>query len=252
MTENFIDAEIVSNRSASSAQTAFAVTNIENKQRRSKVWRSNGYWNIQAGVNDTIIFRETSLTNLTATIAFGEYTSSTSFFIAIKTSLEAIGASTYTITHTTDFKIQIASNGSGGGGIFELITTHASFNAENELGFANTSDFTGGLTYQGDFLRIHGSEGEWIRWDMGLSSNPSVFILTGPRNRALKISPTAVIKLQGNETNNWSSPNYEKTLTYDDSVIIESSDTGLHANSLRDWRLSIIDQNPVLLNWKVS
>lgn len=245
MTENFIDADIISNRVASSAQTSFPVTNIENKQRRSKVWRSNGYWNIQAGVNDTIIFRETTLTNLTATIAFGEYTSATSFFAAIKTALEAVGASTYTITHTNDYKIQISSNGAGGGGIFELITTNASFNADDEIGYANTTDFTGSLTYQGDFLRIHGSEGEWIRWDMGLSSNPQTFILTGPRNRALKISPTATIKLQGNETNNWTSPSYEKTLTYDDSVIIETSTTGLHTNSLRYWRLLINDQNPL-------
>lgn len=245
MTENFIDSEIIASRVASSAQASFPITNIENKQRRSKVWRSAGYWNIISGTNDTIIFRETALTNLTATIADGEYTSASSFFAAIKSALEAVGASTYTVSHTTDYKIQITSNGSGGGGIFELIVTNVGFTAEAELGYANTTDFTGALTYQGDFLRIHGSEGEWIRWDMGLSSNPQAFIMTGPRNRALKISPTAIIKLQGNETNNWTSPSYQATLTYDDSVIIKSSTTGLHTNSLRYWRLSIQDQNPL-------
>jgi hypothetical protein len=245
MTENFVDADVISNRVASSAQSAFPVSNIENKQRRSKVWRTNGYWNIEAGVNDVIIFQETAATPLTATIADAEYTSSTAFFAAIKTALEAAGASTYTVAHSSELKISITSDGAGGGNIFELLTTSGSFTAEDEIGFSSATDFTGALTYTGDFLKIHGSEGEWIRWDMGISSNPQAFILTGPRNRELKISPTATIKLQGNETNSWASPSYEQTLTYDDSVIIQSSTTGLHTEALRYWRINIIDQNPL-------
>jgi hypothetical protein len=245
LSQNFIDPEVIPTRTASSEQASFPVVNIENKQRRSKVWRSAGFWNIQVGVNDTIIFRESIGVDLTATVAFGQYTNAASFFAAIKTALEAVGASTYTVTHTSDFKIQISSNGSGGGGIFELRTMDLNFTLEDEIGYTNASNFTGALTYQGDFLRIHGSEGESILWDMGLSSNPQYFVLTGPRNRQLKISPTAIIKLQGNETNAWGTPSYEKVLTYDDSVIVEFNDTGLHTTELRYWRLNIIDQNPL-------
>lgn len=244
MTENFIDTDVISNRVVSSEQTAFPVSNVENKQRRSKVWRSNGYWDIQLASNDVIIFRETTAIDLTATIATNEYTSSTTFFAAIKAALESAGASTYTVAYDSEFKIVITSNGSGGGGIFELITSSASFTTEDEIGYS-TTDFTGALTYTGDFLRIHGVEGEWIRWDMGISSNPQSFIMTGPRNKPLKISSTAVITLQGNETNSWASPSYEQILTYDDSVIIQTSETGLHTEALRYWRLQIQDQNPL-------
>lgn len=244
LSENFIDPDVIPNRFSSSAQTSFPFTNIENKQRRSKVWRSAGYWSVTS-LNNKIIFRETALTNLEATIAIGEYTTKQAFFSAIKTALEAAGASTYTITHTIDFKISIESNGLGGGGIFELITTDLDFTSRNELGFSNQSDFTGSLIYQSDFLRIHGTLGEWFLWDMGLSSNPQYIVITGPRNRQLKISPTAIIKIQGSETNAWDSPSYEETLTYDDSIVIKFNIDGLYSEALRYWRLNIIDQNPL-------
>jgi hypothetical protein len=243
--ENFIDPDVVSNADVSSEQAAFPAMNAYNKQRRSKVYRSNGYWKVISGEN-TIIFRETTAVDLTATITAGEYTSTTSFLAAVKSALEVPGASTYTVSvDTTSGKIKIASNGAGGGGILELIWSDpGSLDIAAMLGF-DTVDSTGALTYTADALRIHTEE--WFLWDMGISSNPTGFIVVGPRNRPIKISPSATIKLQGNETNTWASPSYETTVPYDDRVFLVMDAAGLHTEALRYWRFQIIDKdNPNL------
>jgi hypothetical protein len=246
---NYVDSEKLANGYVSSANPSFPITNVYNKQRRSKVWRSAGYFNVTSS-NNQIIFRETSAgPNLTATITEDEYTSIALMCTAIKTALEAVGDSTYTVTNSssTNFKFRIVSNGSGGDGVFKLMCTDAGFTASELLGFDDSEDLTGALTYNADILTIStGPTGEeWIKWDLGISSLPSAFIMIGSRNRAIKISPSAVIKLQGNETDEWSAPSFEETLTYDDSVIYALSLTTLHTEALRYWRVLIEDQNPL-------
>jgi hypothetical protein len=240
--DNYIDT--VFNSFYSSQQAAFPVLNIYNKQRRSKVWRSNGYWKIPPAAN-SIVFRETTGVDLTATLASTEFTSGTSFRAAIKAALEAVGSSTYTVSlDTTTQKIKIASDGSGGGGIFELRWTSATLMADI-LGYDQTINLSGSLNYVADDLRIHTSE--WLLWDMGISSNPKALAIIGPRNSPIKISPSATIKLQANETNVWTSPSYEQVLTYNDEIILLTNPAGLHTEALRYWRLEIIDvDNPNL------
>jgi hypothetical protein len=238
--DNFIDTDVVFNSFFSSEQTAFPTLNIYNKQRRSKVWRSNGYWKIPDAAN-SIVFRETTGVDLTATLASTEFTSGTSFRAAIKAALELVGASTYTVSlDVSTQKIKIASDGSGGSGIFELRWVSAPLMADI-LGFDETVNLSGALNYVADDLRIHTSE--WFVWDMGISSNPKALAIIGPRNLPIKISPSAIITLQGNETNVWTSPSYEQELTYNDEVILLTSDAGLHTEALRYWRLEIVDRD---------
>lgn len=240
MSTNLVDLDVVSNDFVSSEQASFPVTNVYNKQRRSKVWRSNGYWEILSPDN-VIIFRESVGVDLTATVAVGQYVSTTAFLTAVKTALELVGASTYTVvTDTVTGKIKITSDGAGGGGIFQLMWTNVlSQGLANIMGFDITADQTGALTYLAGELHI--STGEWIKWDFGISSNPTTFIMIGPRNKPLKITPGATITLQGNETDVWSAPSYETVLTYDDSVISKFTDAGLHTEALRYWRILIED-----------
>jgi hypothetical protein len=243
--DNFLSVDIISNSYASSEQAAFPAANVYNQQRRSKVWRSDGYWEIVSGDN-TIVFQETIAVDLTATVAAGEYTSTTSFLAAVKTALEDVGASTYTVTQdATTKKIRIQSNGAGGGGILTLRWTHAnSADMAAVMGFDTASDQTGALNYLADELRIHTSE--WLKWDFGISTNPQAFVLIGARNEPIKITPSSVLKLQGNETDVWTSPSYETTLTYHDQAITKFSTSGLHTSALRYWRLSIVDRdNPL-------
>ncbi len=238
---NFLDTSLVSHQTQSSEQTAFPASNMFNFQRRSKVWRSNGYWEITSS-NNTIIFRETLAVDLTATVTAGEYTSSTALYTAIKSALEAVGDSTYTVsTDATTLKVKIASNGSGGGGVFQIDWVNSTMGST--LGFATTEEDTGALTYTADELKIHTSE--WVKWDFGISTLPKAFCLIGSRNSPIKISPSATLKLQGNETDIWTDPSSEITLTYEDDVIYSINSAGLWDEALRFARLLIQDtDNP--------
>jgi hypothetical protein len=245
LSENYVDSASLSTYSKSSEQSSFPATNTFAGKRRSKVWRSNGYWNITGGSN-TIIFQETSGVNLTATVAAAEYTSTTSFLAAIKTAFQAVGGSVYTVTKdATSQKITIASNGAGGGNILKLMWTNASSAAmAGILGYSTSADDTGALTYAADLIRNCTSE--WIKWDFGTSANPKAFVLLGDRASAIKISPLATVTLQGNITDTWTSPVYSQTVAYDERAMTLFSTTGLHTSALRYWRLLISDlDNPL-------
>lgn len=243
--ENYIDLDYLASTDVSSEKAAFPVVNAYNSQRRSKVWRSDGYFNVTSS-NNEIVFRETSGgPDLTATIAEDEYTSLSAMCAAIKAALEAVGDSTYTVTNVLadGYKFKIVSNGAGGTGIFHLMCSDGGFTAASILGFDTSSDLTdASLTKTADFLRINTSE--WIEWDLGIATNPSSFALIGPRNKPLEFSPNAVIKLQANHTDNWISPPWEKILTYSDFSLFETSDTGLANDEYRFWRVVFQDQNP--------
>lgn len=239
--DNFLDLNVISQLTYSSEQTNFPVLNAFNLQRRSKVWRTNGHWGIDA-TNNTIIFRETSAVDLTATVAESDYSDSTSFFAAIKTAMEAVGGSTYTVeSDSTTLKVKITSNGVGGGGIFEVDWVNSTIS--DVLGFHSSEEDTGALSYIADILKIHTDE--WIKFDFGVSNLPTAFALIGSRNEPIKISPSATFELLGNETDNWSSPTGQATLTYDDEVIFVADGNGLWPEALRYARLRIIDSSNV-------
>jgi len=232
--ENFSDLATIT---SSSEQTAFPLSNAFNAQRRSKIWRSNGFWSVTSS-NNTIVFSEGG-GNLTATIAVDDYTSSTSFYAAIVAALEAAGAGTYTVySDATNLKITIQQLT---GGTFSLLWTDAATTAADLLGYSDAADDTGGLIYTADALVIGTSE--WVTWDFGVSSNPQAFALIGGRNESIQISPSATITLYGNETNNWSSPSQTVSLSYDDNAIYSSAAAGLwgSGNAYRYARLEIID-----------
>lgn len=242
--ENYIDLDYLASTAVSSEKAAFPVSNAYNSQRRSKVWRSDGYFNITSS-NNQIVFRETVGVDLTATLTVAEYTSLADMCTEIKAALEAVGASTYTVTNVLadGFKFKIVSNGSGGGGVFHLMCTDVNFTAASILGFDTAANITSAsLTRTADFLRINTSE--WIEWDLGIATNPSSFALIGPRNEPLKFSPSATIKLQANHTDTWNSPPWETTLTYNDFSLFKTSDAGLADDEYRFWRVLIQDQNP--------
>lgn len=237
MNLNYLNSSTLFGTTYSSQLAIAPVTNILDRVRRSKVWRSAGQWEITSS-NNVIIFQETIGVNLTATVAASTYTTDALFLAAIKTAMQAVGTHTYTVARdTTTNKIKITANT----GTFRLICTSASFTLASVIGFSTASDKTGALTYTADTLKIHTSE--FIRWDLGTSSNPKAFILVGLRNTAIKLSPTATITLQGSSTDVWTSPQYSQVLTYDEEAICQFSDTGIHTSGLRYWRLYIQDQS---------
>lgn len=237
---NYVDLDILANSDVSSEQTAFPVTNAYNRLRRAKVWRSNGQYIVDS-TNNGIVFRETAGgPDLTATLTAGTY-QRTAFLTEIKTALELVGASVYTVTFETSLKIKIASDGAGGDGTFSLRFADVASTAYDLLGFDNVN-LTGSLNYTADSIRIHSEES--ITWDLGVDSDPKAFCLIDARNTPLSISPTATVTLQGNHTNVWTSPVYSQALTYDDRILHIINDDGIAGTQLRYWRVKFVDQNP--------
>jgi hypothetical protein len=241
LNRNYSFGDTLANRVVSSADSLFPVTNLDDIYRRFKCWRTAGYFNIQSGSN-TIVFRESVGVDLTATITVDEYVSDTLFIAAIKSALDAAGASTYTVSrNSTTKKLTITSDGLGGGGIFELrFATSTAIAAI--LGFDDTN-LSGALTYVADEIAIHTEE--FITWDMGVPLNPTDFVMAGLRNDFLKTSPNATIRLEGNHTNSWSSPAYTQNISFDDRLLYLHDADGLHTEPLRYWRFYIQDKkNP--------
>lgn len=244
MNNNYVTAETLNAFTYSSQLAAAPATNVYDKIRRSKVWRSAGQWEITSA-NKTIKFKETGGgSTLTATIAEATYTTDATFLTAIKTALEVAGDSTYTVTRdTTSQKIKITSNGGGGGGHFQLLCTDVLFTACDVLGYSTGADLTGALTYTAANLRIHTSE--WLKFDLGTQLLPEAFAIIGGNVNGLKLSSTATIKLQGNETDVWTAPSYDETLTWNADCIASVDQTGLHTGGLRYWRLHIVDRDNI-------
>lgn len=242
LSQNYADPEVYANLIYSSQQTNFPASNVMAKIRRSKVWRSNGYWNVTSS-NNVLIFRDVSGgSDKTATIAEGEYTSTTTFMAAVDAALEAAGSANYTVTQSSALKFVITSDLSGGATHFELRFAHASNTCESLLGF-DSAHYTGASSYTSDFLRINTSERIVI--DLGLPTNINDVVITGFRNRAIKLSPTGVYKIEGNTTNAWNTPEFSQTLDYNDNTLVSLSDEGLHTGPLRYWSISLTDQNPL-------
>lgn len=241
--ENFLDPATIASATQSSQRTGYPASNCYD-DKRYKPWRSAGYWLIESGSN-TIVFREAVGVDLTATVAAAAYTTTAALLAALKAAFEAAGVATYTVSQdTTTGKIKILSALDGGATVFQLKWTNiASADMAGILGFDTASDDTGAAFYVADDLRIHTQE--FLTWDLGIPTNPKAFAAIGARNRQLKISSTAVIKLQGCSTSNFAAPEFESVVPYFDYVIALENGDGLHTSGLRYWRLYIEDvSNP--------
>lgn len=239
--KNYLETDLLNSTTVSSEDASFPYLNLLDKYRRSKKWRSAGAWAVDSS-NNVLVFRETTGVDLTATVAAANYSSSTSFCAAIKTALQAVGASTYTVTiDSTTKKLKIQSNGSGGGGLFQIKSTNVSSAGFcNLVGFSTSVDKTGALIYSADNLKI--SSGEWFKWDLGAPGNPRAFILTASGTSLIQFSPNATITLQANATDVWTSPQFSMNLNWDQKQIVAFDKDGLGGGAgFRFWRLLIND-----------
>lgn len=245
---NYLDEDYVAQRRESSEKAAYPASNVYDLQRRTRVWRSDGFFLVVDGEN-SIVFQEQAGVNLTALVAPGEYATPTLFFAAVKTALEAAGVATYTVDTAASGKIRIASNLGGGATVFRLMTTAVAFAEMAEiLGFGTDTDFTGASTYTADVLRMHSEE--WLEWDLGFPTNPGAFLLASDRNSPLKITPNCAVRLQGNWTRDWTAPAVDLEVPYDEFVLgLWDFTNGLAGSSypsgFRYWRVQFVDpSNP--------
>lgn len=228
---------------ASSSNVNYPVSNIS-KYFRNKTWRSKGTGNFVISTNNKIDFKESALgSELTATITAGTYTSTT-LATELKTQLEAIGAETYTVSFSQTTGLWTVTSSGVYFSILNLTgTNQATSILKNHLGFAN-SDRTGSLTYAGSNISIHTEE--WIKFDLITTESIDSVVLLFPKEDGIQLSSNAVVKVQANATDTWSSPAVDQTLTIDNTYEIASHYFTTDQN-YRYWRISIVDSANVNL-----
>lgn len=244
---NFIDEAI--GKTASSENAAYPAANAYNIARRRLTWRSNGFWSIPIA-SSTLVIQDTVGVNLTASVTGGNFTSDTTFFAALKSALEFVSDSTFTISRdSTTKKIKITAVLGGTATVFRIITTNPSSAALADiLGLSLVSDYIGALSYIADELRIHTEE--YFIFDFGFPAQPTGLVAVSDRNRPLNISPTATVMLYGSPTNNFTSPAETFNVTLRDFLLAYLDKNGiaqLSPSGYRYWKLQIIDRdNPDL------
>jgi hypothetical protein len=239
---NLVSPDFAANDVISSESGTYPIDNAYNIEKRRKTWRTIGHWTVVT-LENTIVFEETIAVPLTATITAGEYNSDTTFFAAIKAALEAVGGSTYTVSRdVVTNKIVITAVLGGGATIFSILWTDpGSADMADMLGYSVASDDTGSLVYTADLVRIHLNE--WVEWDLGFPVNANAFIGLADRNKPLKMSPSAVIKIQANWTNSWNTPAVDLTCDYEDFILGKVDEAGLADQPYRYWRFYIEDKD---------
>lgn len=220
----------------SSQDASFPKENIKHDFRQ-KVFRPGGLFVIDA-TNNKIDFDEGG-GPLVATITVGSYTVS-GLQTEIKTQLENAGAETYTVSKSTPTGTwTLASAGS----TFDLLWNTGANTANSigsTIGFDTANDDTGSLSYTSDNSAIHTQE--WLVFNLGSALPIDTFAMVFDKLSGPVFSNAAVLKLQANATDAWSSPSLDVTLSIDSTY-----NTITHFftadESYQYWRLSIVDAN---------
>lgn len=226
------------NVSVSSANVNYPASNIKH-EFRNKSWRSNanGYFLINS-TNNKIDFKESAMgSELTATISSGSYTATT-LAAEVVTQLEVAGAEEYACSFSSVTGLwTITSSGSYLSLLINSGTNTATNLLKISLGFSNT-DKTGALTYTGSNIAIHTQE--HLTFDLRTVEDINSVCLLWPKMDGIKLSSSAVIRLQANATDVWTSPAVNEVMTFDTTYL-----TATHFfttdKSYRYWRVVIID-----------
>ena len=219
----------------SSEDPSFPVENISHFHR-SKRWHSSGTFVIDA-TNNKINFKDSGGgSELTGTIASGTYTPTT-LAAAIDTALEAAGGANYTVAYSeTTGKWTITSDGAFLS-ILWLTGTNTATAVHTTIGFA-VADSTGAVTYTGANIAIHTEESVVI--DVGATEPINSFAILFDRYLGSGLTSNAVLKLQANASNSWSSPSVDVTLAVDSNWDIVTHFFSSN-QSYRYWRVKIVD-----------
>lgn len=232
------------NLSATSEDNEFPAINVR-EVHRSEVWRSSGYFEITTS-NNKIDIREISAgAEINATIPVGNYSKS-DLESQIALSLETattIGAD-YTVTFGTTTGLWTIATDKA---FLELLWSSGTNTATSvgaTIGFDVSVDDTAATSYVGSTIALHTTERLII--DLVSTNEPidSFGLVFQPND--IKFSEQAVLKLLGNPTNSWASPDVSVTLTLDDeSNVVTHFFTSDQAK--RYWAVEITDpENPNL------
>lgn len=246
-----VDQNLIDQRNSfsySSQQTAYPATNAMDVNHRARTWRTQGYWRIVTGANGLVIRDATAGSDLTASVALGTYASDTLFFAALKAALEAVSDSTFTITRdATTNAITITAALGGAATHFLIRGAAAGSTIAPTLGFALTN-ISGSLSYVADVVKLHTEE--FLIVDFGSPVSPTALFCFSDQSRAIRISPSATVRLQGNATDSvlaWDTPQVDVAVSVEDQGLGVVNRYGMGGSSAaagtacRYWKLKIQD-----------
>lgn len=226
----------------SSEQVNFPAENIKH-EFRSKQWRSKGHYAINEN-NNKIDFKEVDGgSELTATLTTGSY-SANELEVEIKSKLESAGSNTYDVSFSEVTGLWTIESG---GSHFELLLSTGTNQATNTLkqvcGFPD-EDKSSNLSYTGSNIAIHTEE--FVMFDLKTTEEINSVAILWPKEDGIKLSGNAILKIQANATNEWSSPALDETLTVNNTYSI-ASHYFTSDQSYRYWRVLVIDPNNAYL-----
>ena len=231
---------------ASSSDADFPVANLRSFTR-AKLWRATGNFVINSTNNKINLKDSGGGSELTATLASATYTPTT-LAAEIKSKIEAVSAHTYTVTFsTTTGKWTIATNHS----FLSLLAntgTNVATSVWTTIGFTTASDKTGATTYTGTNVALHTEE--WILLDLGSAQAMDSFAILIDPLMGSQLSGSAVVTLQANATDAWTSPSVSQVLTYDSNYTIYTHYFTSN-QSYRYWRIKIVDPNNTSLKTEI-
>lgn len=205
--------------SSSSANASYPANNLVSGIR-SKVWKNTGLFELTAA-NNVVHIAGSSFT-----VPVGSY----SFATLVTAFATASGAYSLTLARSAAGLITITKAAST---TYNLSTrTNAIWDA---LGMFSTTDVVGTVV-MADERAYHTSE--WFLVDMGIAQECTFAALIPPNGEAFGLSSQATVKLQGNNVNVWTAPNYDTAMEVDfRGAFLAPTDAGTH----RYWRIKIMD-----------
>jgi hypothetical protein len=222
----------------SSQDVNFPASNIKH-QFRSKQWRSKSTGNyVIDATNNKINFSEGS-GEITATITSGTYTSTT-LAAEIKTQLDAGGTGDYIVSKSETTGLWTISCNLN----FDLLNNTGTNQSVNTLklccGFPNSDMGTGSdADHTGSSIALHTEE--WVVFDTVTTEEINSVVLLWPKEDGITLSSDAIVTIQANATNTWSSPAVSQTLTIDNTYEVASHYFSTD-QSYRYWRVKIVDK----------
>lgn len=234
MNNNYLSSDNLS--SSSSALANFPLSNALHSSRW-KFWTPTGYFKIDATNNQLYI---NDGTDKTVTITNGTYATPALLATQIQTDLNA-ASSSWTFDHDNTagayaFRFAHASAHS-------LRFSQTANSCWDLLGFTVSTDQIISTAYEAEETRIH--QYEELIYDFSGNMAVEFFGLIGPLDELLTLSSSAVVKIQGNGTNIWTSPSMDLTVSRTAGGYFQFMDA-VADSSYRYIRIYIEDkQNPL-------
>jgi len=221
---------------ASSEDISYPVTNLAH-HFKSRVFKSNkaGYFKI-ISTNKFLDFKIGG-GELTATLVENEYTATT-LAAHIATRMTLAAGTTILCTYSTSTGKFTISKAAGTLQLLWDTGTNTTNSVGSALGFDDSSDYIGALTYSS--AHVASNTEEFAIIDLRTEEAIDTFYMLFDPLSGNKISSQGAIYLQANATSNFDSPAFSQLLTFDEERGVYSH-IFTTDQSYRYWKIKIVD-----------